>query len=63
MHGKPIRIVLWMLGILVCTALYVNAALLPLPSGGPWLALIGILMLLAAIALGARRHLSFGGRV
>jgi hypothetical protein len=57
------RIVLWTVGILLSAVLYVDAALLPLPGGGPWLALSGILLLLAAIALGARRHLPFGGRV
>lgn len=54
---------LWTLGILLSMVLYVDAELLPRPSGGPWLALSGILVLLAAIALGARRHLPFGGRV
>jgi hypothetical protein len=63
MHGKPIRTAIWSLTILFTTALYVNAALMPRPTGGPWLALSGILFLLAAIALGARRILPFGGRV
>jgi len=63
MRGKPIRIAIWTIAILLSAALYVNAAMLPLPIGGPWLALSGILILLAAIALGARRHLPFGGRV
>ena len=37
MQGKPIRLTVWALGILFCAGLYVNGALLPLPSGGPWL--------------------------
>ena len=63
MRRKPIRLTVWALGILFCAGLYVNGALLPLPSGGPWLALSGILLLLAAIALGARRNMPFGARV
>lgn len=63
MQANLIRLTVWTMAILVCTALYVNATLLPHPSGGPWLALSGILFLLAAIALGARRILPFGARV
>ena len=63
MQGKAIRLTVWMMGVLISTALYVNGALLPLPSGGHWLALSGILLLMAAIALGARRNSPFGGRV
>jgi len=63
MHEKPIRIVVWTLAILATAVLYVDAELLPRPSGGPWLALGGILLVVAAIALGARRHLPFGARV
>jgi hypothetical protein len=57
------RMAIWTLPILLSAGLYVNAALLSRPLGGPWLALSGILFLLAAIALGARRHLPFGARV
>jgi hypothetical protein len=63
MHEKPIRLAMWALAILICGVCYVGGALLPRPTGGPWLALGGILFVLAAIALGARRHLPFGGRV
>jgi uncharacterized membrane protein len=63
MRGKPIRLIVWTSGILICAVFYVNGALLPLPSGGPWLALSGVLLLLAAIAFGARRIMPFGGRV
>ena len=63
MHEKPIRLAVWTLAILICAAFYVGGALLPRPAGGPWLALGGILFVLAAIALGARRHLPFGERI
>jgi hypothetical protein len=63
MHEKPIRLAMWTLAILICVVFYVGGALMPRPTGGPWLALSGILFVLAAIALGARRHLPFGGRV
>lgn len=63
MQANLIRLTLWTLGILACSALYVRATLLPPQNGGPWLALSGILFLLAAIALGARRILPFGARV
>jgi hypothetical protein len=63
MREKPIRIAFWTLAVLICGMLYVNGALLPRPIGGPWLALGGILFLLASIALGARRHLPFGERI
>jgi hypothetical protein len=63
MREKPTRIALWSVPILMSLVIYVYADLLPRPIGGPWLALSGILFLLASIALGARRHLPFGERV
>ncbi|HEU4779378.1 MAG TPA: hypothetical protein VFS58_05795 [Steroidobacteraceae bacterium] len=63
MRGKPVQLTFWTLGILLSAMLYVNASLLSRSGNWAWLALTGILFLLAAIALGARRHLPFGGRV
>jgi hypothetical protein len=63
MHGKPMRIAFWTLPILVSAVLYAGGSPLSRSGNWAWLALTGILLLLAAIALGARRRLPFGARV
>jgi hypothetical protein len=61
MRRKSIQLALWTFGIAVSATLYVFTALLPLSNAWPWMALSGIIFVLAAIAMGGRRDVPFGG--
>ena len=62
MREKAMQLARWTLAIVLSVALFIDAGPLADSIGWPWLALSGILFVLAAIAVGGRRHLPFGGR-